>query len=201
MSKAGKMRALGQTSRDALGRRARYPDHRRVRPAGLRGRDLLRHLPAGRRAAGPGRASARRRRRDGPLARGREEIHRPRAPTRSSARPRSSRLTSPTTGEMGPPRQGGGPQGRVTRAQTCALVILSARRILTSERCFASLSMTASLSLDRREGGRRQQLVGDVGHDRRRPSRSRRAWRCHSGSAWKAFHFFSRSASDSQASR
>ena len=68
--KSGKLRALG--------RRARHPDHRRVRTAGLRVRDLLRHLPAGRRAARARRQAARCGRQHHPLARGRKEVYRAR---------------------------------------------------------------------------------------------------------------------------
>ena len=111
--KAGKMRALGQTARAALGRRARHPDHRRVGPAGLRGGDLLRHLPAGRRVARAGRPAARRRRRDHPLARRRDEVHRPRRrPAVRHARGVRG-LRRRRHGQMGPRRQGRGPQGRV----------------------------------------------------------------------------------------
>ncbi len=56
-----------------LGRGARHSDHRGGRPAGLRGRHLLRHLPAGRRLAGSGRAPARRRGRHGAFARRRAQ--------------------------------------------------------------------------------------------------------------------------------
>ena len=76
--KAGKLQDTGPDLARPLGRRARHPDHRRVRPAGLRGGDLLRHLPAGRRLAGPGQPPACRGRRNGPLARRRRQVHRPR---------------------------------------------------------------------------------------------------------------------------
>ena len=112
-AKAGKMRALGQTSLVALGRRARHPDHRRVRPAGLRGRHLLRHLPAGRRLAGPGRSPARRGRRHGPLARRRAQVHRPRRRSAVRHAGRVRGLRRRRSRQVGPPRQGGGPQGRV----------------------------------------------------------------------------------------
>ena len=85
--KAGKLRALGQTSTARSAAAPDIPTIAEVGPAGLRGGDLLRHLPAGRRVAGPGRhactppstpPSARpRSRRSSPSS----------APIRSSARP------------------------------------------------------------------------------------------------------------------
>ncbi len=137
--KAGKLRVLGQTGLDALAGRAGHSHDRRIGSAGLRGGDLLRHLPAGRRRARLGHEAARRGRRHDPLARHRAEVR------RSWRRP-AVRHTGGVRGlrcrglcQMGQGRQGRRPEGR----------------------------MTESLSIfDRRESRRLQELVHDVRDDR-----------------------------------
>ena len=82
--------------------------------------------------------------------------------------------------QVGPPRQGGGPQGGVRTNERAGAAV---HRYFTDENAVGD-----------------QELVRDVGTIAPSFSVSARL-ACHSGSAAKAFHFFSRSASDSQASR
>ena len=109
--KAGKLQALGQTGEKRSAAAPDIPTIAEFGLAGLRGRDLLRRLPAGRRLAGIGRQAARCRGRNGPLARGGEEVRRPRR--RSAVRHAEGvrGLRRERHGQMGPRRQGRGPQG------------------------------------------------------------------------------------------
>ena len=111
--KAGKLRALGQTSRRArpprpTSRPSPSPACRATRP---RSPTASSCRPAHRRFWS---TASRRRRRNGPLARGGAEVRRPgrRPAVRHAEGVRGLRRRR--YGEMGPPRQGGGPQGRLT---------------------------------------------------------------------------------------
>ena len=99
---------------------------------------------------------------------------------------RSSRPTSRRHGQMGPRRQGRGPQGRMmTECAPARHEVGSPRshRYLTDENAVGGRSWFETLATIAPSFSVSARLA------------------CHSGSAWKAFHFFSRSASDSQASR
>ena len=111
--KAGKLRTLGQTS---LVRSAAAPDVPTIAESGLPGYEAAISygifLPAG---ASPAlvRPPACRGRRHRPLARRRRQVHRPRRRSAVRHAVRVRGLRRRRSRQVGPPRQGSGPQGRV----------------------------------------------------------------------------------------